>query len=641
MDYKIGDHVILTQDREGIIRYVGNVEFTSGIMFGIELKEGALGKHDGEVHNKRYFTAPKQRGIFVKPSRIRRKSRQRDRKSSFKLNRSAAIEQLKKRESTEKKRWRAPYEVYETNNIERTSMRIMYTKASSNLHTHILQKVNEAKIRNDIRNSATNITQPSQRTRMRMFSAHSAVSKLHSPMIPIHIMPVNNTISINSPIITTQTVSTQTMQGITRKMMKRKRKKRSSLIMHKRPSIDEKTNPFALPEKDPDDTFDDEKQSQDLEQMPSIMSPITFSPRQADASDVASPSTVAPPLSQVTIAYVEMEDKVNALIALLMSREDEITDAAAVYKECEITESDLNEDLFNWVDLLCTHNQLFSQTLRLKNVTKNNSFFTYKTEDLDDDDLHLKMDEDSDDCTEDEQSNDSNTTPTPREKEKETLRRKNALLMRNASNKYYSESATYYYTVFERLLFELSFYSLYFIYDIGLDNCSALSEQHPSQLFMLSGNMSQILRKCSPVLHVDIASFEREILLPHEVSIRYSYLNCSDECNTVDMTKYSLQDGIRNDYNFVGRIQYEEMFFPGDKACDCDDLRYELIVSGVTIYKSVIPAVFSICSDLRITNLKRSIYSPSLVFIESATCHIECEKWNDEGDYYGFIRIAV
>eukprot|EP01083_Nonionella_stella_P266539 901536_1 len=294
-------------------------------------------------------------------------------------------------------------------------------------------------------------------------------------------------------------------------------------------------------------------------------------------------------------------------------------------------------DLFNWVDLLCTHNDLFSQTLRVKDVSKDNSFFTYKTEDLDDDDLQLNLADEDSDCTADEQSNDSNATPTPREKEKETLRRKNALLMRNACHKYYSSSDAYYYTVFERLLFELKFCCLYFIYDIGLDNCSALSEQHPSQLFMLSGNMSQILRKCSPVLHGDIDLFYGEILSPHELSIRYSYLNCSGECNTIDMTKYSLCDGIRNDYSFVGRIQYEEMFFSGDKTCDCDDLHYELICSGVTIYKSVIPSVFT-CLSQRITNLKRSIYSPSLVM---SACHIECEKWNEDGDYYGFIRIAV
>merc|ERR1712228_1041061 len=50
-----------------------------------------------------------------------------------------------------------------------------------------------------------------------------------------------------------------------------------------------------------------------------------------------------------------------------------------------------------------------------------------------------------------------------------------------------------------------------------------------------------------------------------------------------------------------------------------------------------IPSVFSINSELKITNLKRTIISPSLIF--KSQCHIECEKWNEEGDYYGFVRI--
>jgi len=59
--------------------------------------------------------------------------------------------------------------------------------------------------------------------------------------------------------------------------------------------------------------------------------------------------------------------------------------------------------------------------------------------------------------------------------------------------------------------------------------------------------------------------------------------------------------------------------------------------NGFVIYKSVIPSVFSITADLKITNLKRTIMTPSLIF--KTACHIECEKWNEEGDYYGFIRI--
>ncbi len=76
------------------------------------------------------------------------------------------------------------------------------------------------------------------------------------------------------------------------------------------------------------------------------------------------------------------------------------------------------------------------------------------------------------------------------------LGKKNDKLMRNHMDDYFMVNCDYFYTVFERLLFELNFSDLYFIYDIGLDIRHALSEQHPSQIFLLSGNMSQILNKC-------------------------------------------------------------------------------------------------------------------------------------------------
>jgi len=97
--YTVGDHIKLSQDREAIIRYIGNVSFASGTMYGIELLHGAVGQHDGKVGKKRYFTAPKQRGLFVKESRIRRKARRRDSFSSFSLRRVSSIEFIQRKTS--------------------------------------------------------------------------------------------------------------------------------------------------------------------------------------------------------------------------------------------------------------------------------------------------------------------------------------------------------------------------------------------------------------------------------------------------------------------------------------------------------------------------------------------------------------
>eukprot|EP01084_Bolivina_argentea_P260758 440465_1 len=221
--YNIGDHIKLTQDREGIIKFIGKVSFTTGIMFGIELLNGTAGKHDGKINNKRYFTAPKQRGIFVKESRIQRKIRHNERSSSFSLNREASIKQ--KEENAIKKKWIAPFPIIKkdqkdmefksehtyihnsinNDSIDDSSMSIVYRKASLNLHRHILQKVSnnkKQKYLNTIKDNA--------------FSAHN---KLHSPMISIRIAPM-------SPILTFENISTQTMKSITQKLMSKKKKKK-------------------------------------------------------------------------------------------------------------------------------------------------------------------------------------------------------------------------------------------------------------------------------------------------------------------------------------------------------------------------------------------------------------------------------
>jgi len=171
------------------------------------------------------------------------------------------------------------------------------------------------------------------------------------------------------------------------------------------------------------------------------------------------------------------------------------------------------------------------------------------------------------------------------------------------------------------------------------------------------------------------------------------------------MLKYST-DGVQNDYNFVGRVQFEEMFDriqsapnttstteptvsvpsagmegdgddgdgegdreevdPDDIGGDDDgdivgteydsDLSYELVLfdddenggngnvvnvdgDGRVIYKSVIPGVFTLSSPLMVNNLKRTMSMPSMVL--NAPCHFEAEKWSEEGDYYGFIRLKV
>jgi len=67
-DVKIGDRVQITQNRSGIVKYIGVPNFMQRkgcpVYVGIFL-DSKQGKNDGKVGNTRYFRCPKNRGIFV------------------------------------------------------------------------------------------------------------------------------------------------------------------------------------------------------------------------------------------------------------------------------------------------------------------------------------------------------------------------------------------------------------------------------------------------------------------------------------------------------------------------------------------------------------------------------------------------
>ena len=71
--YNIGDRVKVRNDEIGKIRFIGPVEFASGVWAGIEL-EALTGKNDGSVNGQQYFTLKKRAkrnsdknyGLFVR-----------------------------------------------------------------------------------------------------------------------------------------------------------------------------------------------------------------------------------------------------------------------------------------------------------------------------------------------------------------------------------------------------------------------------------------------------------------------------------------------------------------------------------------------------------------------------------------------
>lgn len=66
---KVGDRVILNDDC-GTVRYVGKIAGIKGSWVGLELDD-RKGKNDGSAKGKRYFSCPKNHGIFCKAKKIK------------------------------------------------------------------------------------------------------------------------------------------------------------------------------------------------------------------------------------------------------------------------------------------------------------------------------------------------------------------------------------------------------------------------------------------------------------------------------------------------------------------------------------------------------------------------------------------
>ncbi|KAJ1348228.1 CAP-Gly domain-containing linker protein 2 [Parelaphostrongylus tenuis] len=73
--FDIGDRVVVSGGKHGNVRFIGETEFAQGIWVGIELEQ-PLGKNDGSVQGKRYFTCKTPFGVFVPPSKVTKASSQ-------------------------------------------------------------------------------------------------------------------------------------------------------------------------------------------------------------------------------------------------------------------------------------------------------------------------------------------------------------------------------------------------------------------------------------------------------------------------------------------------------------------------------------------------------------------------------------
>ncbi|KAI7871312.1 CAP Gly-rich domain-containing protein [Spinellus fusiger] len=71
---KVGDRCLVQIEndlvhRRGCVQFIGTTEFQDGLWVGIQYDE-PLGKNDGTVKGKRYFTCPPKYGGFVRPIKV-------------------------------------------------------------------------------------------------------------------------------------------------------------------------------------------------------------------------------------------------------------------------------------------------------------------------------------------------------------------------------------------------------------------------------------------------------------------------------------------------------------------------------------------------------------------------------------------
>ncbi len=68
---QVGDRVLIRGEKSGTLKYIGKIHMNDGIWCGVKL-DNQLGKHDGSVDGKRYFTCPPNYGIFAPLNHVKK-----------------------------------------------------------------------------------------------------------------------------------------------------------------------------------------------------------------------------------------------------------------------------------------------------------------------------------------------------------------------------------------------------------------------------------------------------------------------------------------------------------------------------------------------------------------------------------------
>jgi len=70
-NFHVGDRVLVGGTKPGVIVFIGETHFSTGEWAGVIL-DGPVGKNDGSVAGRRYFSCEMNRGIFARQSKLSR-----------------------------------------------------------------------------------------------------------------------------------------------------------------------------------------------------------------------------------------------------------------------------------------------------------------------------------------------------------------------------------------------------------------------------------------------------------------------------------------------------------------------------------------------------------------------------------------